>query len=68
MPKRPKVVPIDQKSNQPRVIAADYEAHRLIFAIGKRRFTFDIRVSATVLPSDAGDRQASLIPMKLRGK
>ena len=62
MPKRTKVLPIDKEKY--RLIAMDEKAHRVIFAIGGQRFAIDLLSRVSLLPSDAGERPANILPLK----
>ena len=48
MPKRTKVVPIDEEKY--RLIAMDERAHRVIFGIGGQRFAIDLLSRVSLLP------------------
>lgn len=62
MPKRTKVVPIDEEKYQ--LIAMDERAHRVIFGIGGQRFAIDLLSRVSLLPSATGDRPANVLPLK----
>jgi hypothetical protein len=64
MPKRTKVVPIDEEKYQ--LIATDERAHRVIFDIGGQRFAIDLISRVSLLPPATGDRPANVSPMKKR--
>jgi hypothetical protein len=68
MPKRPpkpveisKVVPLTEEKR--RVIASDQRSHRLIFAIGQKRYAFDFFTRITDLSPHTGDHPAPVLPI-----
>jgi hypothetical protein len=63
MPKPPKVVSIEKKSDKTKFIARDPEGHRIIIGIGRQRIAYDFHTRITHLPPDTGDQPAAILPM-----
>ena len=61
MPNTPKVIAFDRSRS--RVIAVDEKTHRVIVAIGRQRFAFDVSTRVTELPPDVGDRPGKILPL-----
>ena len=68
MPKTPpkpieisKVVPLTEEKH--RVIAFDQQSHRMIFAIGQKRYAFDFFTRITDLSPHTGDHPAPVLPI-----
>jgi hypothetical protein len=62
MPKRTKIVPIDQRKD--RLIAEDEKTHRVIFDIGGQRFAVDLLSRVRPLPPATGDGPAGVFPIR----
>ena len=62
MPKRPKVVPIENEKW--RLVAEDEKTKRFILGVGKHRIAFDFTSRVTRLPDATGDQPARVLPMK----
>jgi hypothetical protein len=62
-----KVIAIDRAlkpSADLRVIASDAETNRMIIAIGRERFAYDVTTRITQLPPMTGDQPAPVVPLK----
>jgi hypothetical protein len=63
-----KVISIDRtelkSASDLRVIASDPDTSRMIIAIGRQRFAYDVTTQITELPSTTGDGPAPVVPLK----